>query len=396
MKILQINTTVNWNSTGKIANEIGKLAIKNGWESWIAYNRGIPQSPSNLIKIGNDWDMQLHGLQTRLFDNHGLASIGTTKKFIKDIERIEPDIIHLHNIHGYYLNYPLLFDYFKRWGGPIVWTFHDCWPYTGHCAYYDFAGCERWQTGCHNCPQLRSYPSSLMADRSRLNYVDKYNAFTGCQNMRLVAVSDWLNYELNTSFFKGYPISTIHNGIDLSIFKPTHTSNKNENTKLILGVASIWEARKGLEEFYELRNLLPYNYAIVLVGLSKSQIASLPDGITGIRRTENIDQLVKLYSEADVFANPTLEDNYPTTNLEALACGTPVVTYNTGGSPEAVTHDTGIIVKKRDVKGLADAIMKITTDHHNYYPAQCRDRALNNFDQNICFQKYIDLYQSLI
>lgn len=395
-KLLQINTTANSGSTGKIAEAIGQLVLSRGWESWIAYGRGRPQSRSKLIRVGNDWDMRLHGLQTRLFDKHGLASIGTTKKFIKDIERINPDIIHLHNIHGYYLNYPLLFDYFKRWGGPIVWTFHDCWPYTGHCAYYDFAGCEKWKTECHNCPQLKSYPSSLMADRSRCNYIDKQNAFTGCRDMHIIAASDWLNKELNKSFLREYPIHTIHNGIDLSRFKPVPNAEKDDNTKLILGVASIWETRKGLHEFYDLRNQLPDNYAIVLVGLSKSQIASLPNGITGIQRTERIEQLVKLYTAADVFVNPTLEDNYPTTNLEALACGTPVVTYNTGGSTEAVSRDTGIIVTKRDVRGLADAVIKITNDHHNYSSTQCRDRALNNFDQNNCFQKYIDLYNSLI
>lgn len=395
-KLLQINTTANSRSTGRIAEAIGQLVLSQGWESWIAYGRGTPQSNSKCIRIGNDWDMRLHGLQTRLFDKHGLASIDTTKKFIKDIERIEPDIIHLHNIHGYYLNYPLLFDYLKRWGGPIVWTFHDCWSYTGHCAYYDYAGCNRWKTGCHNCPQLKSYPSSLIADRSRCNYMDKQNAFTGCRNMHLIAVSDWLNKELNKSFLKEYPIHTIHNGIDLTRFKPAPNSEKDHNTKLVLGVASIWEHRKGLHEFYDLRNLLPDNYAIVLVGLSKSQIDALPTGITGIQRTENMRQLVELYTMADVFVNPTLEDNYPTTNLEALACGTPVVTYNTGGSPEAVSDDTGIIVNKRDVDGLADAIMRITGDTLRYSPAQCRTWSLNNFDQNSCFQKYIDLYQSLL
>lgn len=359
MILLQINVTANWGSTGKIAEDIGKLAIKNGWESWIAYGRGNPNSESNLIRIGNDFDMRLHGIGTRLFDNHGLMSKSVTKDFIKKIKGLKPDIIHLHNIHGYFINYKILFDYLKEWGGPVVWTLHDCWPFTGHCAYYDYVGCSKWQNECMNCPQLRSFPSSLWKDRSYNNFQDKKRAFCGHPNITFVPVSEWLRNELSKSFLKDYPAVTIHNGIDIDIFHPIEDMSQNSDKKLILGVASVWDKRKGLEEFVKLRDKLPEDYEILLIGLSKDQISALPKGITGIRRTENIEELVRYYNKADVFVNPTLEDNFPTTNLEALACGTPVITYNTGGSPEAVDKNTGFIIPYQNADMLAEGIVDI-------------------------------------
>lgn len=390
--LLQINVTANWGSTGKIAEGIGQTALLNGWDSWIAYGRGNPKSESNLIRIGNDTDMRVHGLKTRLFDNHGLASGSVTKRFIEKIKDLKPDIIHLHNIHGYYLNYKILFEYIKSWGGPVVWTLHDCWPFTGHCAYYDFAKCDRWKYECHNCPQLKSYPASFFADRSRRNYLAKKEAFQGCDNLTLVPVSDWLHNEINKSFLSEYPIKTIHNGIDLSIFNPASTEKKKYS---ILGVASVWEPRKGLNEFIKLRKLLPEEYRITLIGLNDKQISRLPIGIDGIRRTENIHQLVDYYSDANVFVNPTFEDNFPTTNIEALACGTPVITYRTGGSPEAIDSNTGLVVEKNDITGLVEAIKEICNSSKDY-SSYCRQRAMKYFDSSKCFKKYIELYNSLI
>lgn len=390
-RLLQINVTANWGSTGRIAEEIGRLAIDNGWESWIAHGRGKPKSASNLIRIGNDWDMRYHGVQTRLFDNHGLASVQVTKSFIKQVCEIKPDIIHLHNIHGYYLNYPLLFDYLKKWGGPVVWTLHDCWPFTGHCAYYDFVGCSLWRKGCHDCPQQRNYPSSMWRDRSRRNYEDKKFAFTGCADLTLVPVSKWLAGELSKSFLHKYDIVTIHNGIDMSVFKPDDKKAGGSKQKIILGVASVWERRKGLDEFLKLRDILSDDYSIILVGLTQKQIKSLPTGIIGIKRTENVGQLAKLYSDADVFVNPTLEDNFPTTNLEALACGTPVVTYATGGAPEAVDDTCGFVVDYGDVDGLRDKVIEIC-QNRPFGLDDCRNRAVYNFNKYDAFNKYLELY----
>lgn len=392
MKLLQINVTANWGSTGKIAEQIGRLAIEKGWESYIAYGRGEPDSDSQLLRIGSDLDMRLHGVETRILDNHGLASRKSTRTFIETIQQIAPDIIHLHNIHGYFLNYPLLFDFLKKWGGPVVWTLHDCWPFTGHCAYYDYAACNRWESACHNCPQLRAYPASFLCDRSAHNFEDKRKSFLECQNLTLVPVSEWLKKELNRSFLAGYRAITIHNGVDLNVFKPSLGAKES---KTILGVASVWEQRKGLSEFINLRASLPTDYRIILIGLTKKQIKKLPEGIQGISRTENVGQLVDLYSKATVFVNPTLEDNFPTTNLEALACGTPVITYRTGGSPEAVDARTGIVVEKGNIKALTDAIKKICNSS-DYHSEDCRHRAESMFDRNVCFTRYLELYKTLL
>lgn len=396
MKLLQINVTANWGSTGKIAEDIGKIAIGEGWESWIAYGRGNPKSESNLIRIGNDFDMRLHGLQSRLFDNHGLASKTVTRKFISQIKEISPDVIHLHNIHGYYLNYPILFDYLKSWGGPVVWTLHDCWPFTGHCAYYDYAKCDKWKTGCNRCPQQKNYPASLWRDRSKTNYVDKKESFLGCPNLTLVPVSDWLKVELSKSFLSEYNAVTIHNGIDVDVFNPIQYTSFDTDKKVVLGVASVWDKRKGLDEFIKLRRILSDDYEIILIGLSESQIASLPEGIKGIRRTESVEQLVSLYNRANVFVNPTLEDNFPTTNIEALACGTPVITYRTGGSPEAIDSETGMVVDCQDIEGLAQGIKAICDSLSLAISEKCRNRAVSLYDKNIVFKKYLKLYKDLI
>lgn len=393
-RLLQVNVTANWGSTGKIAELIGQKAIEAAWESWIAYGRGKPQSRSKLIRIGNDLDMRLHGVQSRLLDNHGLASKQATKDFIEKVKEIKPDIIHLHNIHGYYLNYKILFDYLKEWGGPVVWTLHDCWPFTGHCAYYDYAKCDKWKIQCHDCPQLKSYPSSVWRDRSQLNYIDKKSSFLGMPDLTLVPVSDWLKGEVGNSFLNDYPAQTIHNGIDINVFRPKLVK-KEEGQFVILGVASVWDQRKGLDQFLEIRKHLPDNYHIVLVGLNQQQISSLPQGITGIRRTDNVEQLVDLYNMADVYANPTLEDNFPTTNIEALASGTPVLTYNTGGSPEAIDCQTGAIVPYANPEAMAKSIVDVC-EQKSINRLNCRDRAVRLFDSANVYPQYINLYNSLL
>lgn len=398
-RILQINVTANWGSHGKIADDIGNLAIKHGWESAIAYGRNFNPSSSKLIKIGNKWDNIVHGVSTRLFDRHGLQSYHATKRFISKAEEYNPDIIHLHNIHGYYLNYPLLFEWLKRINRPVVWTLHDCWPWTGHCAYYTYNQCYKWEHNCNKCPGLSSYPKSFI-DGSTINFGIKKKSFLGVDNLVLVPVSNWLAKDVKKSFLRDYKVEIIHNGIDLNSFHPeTKGINKisipSKNKKIILGVASVWEKRKGLEEFINLRSILPQTHEIVLVGLTPKQIQSLPNGIIGITRTNSVQDLTKLYSSADVFVNPTLEDNFPTTNIEALACGTPVVTYNTGGSPEAIDEKTGFVVPYKDINALKEKIIYIC-ENHPFSSADCRTRAVNNFNKDVAFSKYIELYKSLL
>lgn len=394
--LLQINVTANWGSTGKIAEAIGSLAIARGWESYIAYGRGKPQSASQLLRIGDDIDLYAHAIESRLLDNHGLASRRATRRLLKRVAEIKPDIIHLHNIHGYYVNYPMLFDFIKEWGGPVVWTLHDCWTFTGHCSHFTFPGCQRWVDGCHDCPQTSQYPSSLWRDRSCKNYRDKKSAFTGCRDLTFVPVSDWLAGELSRSFLGGYPSVTIHNGIDLDRFRPLDLPAENADRRLLLGVASVWTDRKGLDAFVKMRQLLPREeYDITLVGLSPKQIASLPEGITGITRTESVDELVELYNRAFLYVNPTLEDTFPTTNLEALACGTPVITYRTGGSPEAIDQHTGVVVDYADVTSMAEAIVDVS--RRNPFRAQtCRQRAETLYDRDTAFNQYLNLYEQLL
>lgn len=388
-KLLQINVTANQGSTGKIAEQIGKIAIEHGWESWIAYGRGTPKSTSNLIRIGNDIDKRMHALGTRIFDNQGLLSKRATVHLIEQIKKINPDIIHLHNIHGYYINYPVLFHYLKLWGGPVVWTLHDCWPITGHCVYFMMNGCEKWKTGCNHCPSKIYYPGSYLLDNSENNYKLKKGIFSAIEsNLTLVPVSEFVGDYLKDSFLKNAEVEVIHNGVDTSIFKP-YAEPKD---KLILGVANIWEPRKGYDDFVKLRRLLDEDYKILLVGLKEKQISKLPAGIQGISRTNNQIELAKLYSKSLALVNPTYEDNLPTVNIEAIACGTPVITYKTGGAPETIDSKTGVVLEQGDIKGIANSIAIIS----QLKSEDCRERALTEFNMDIQYREYLNLYNSLL
>jgi len=404
MKLLQINVTSNSGSTGRIAEDIGLLAVSHGWESYVAYGRTNNNSKNKAIRIGSGFDIKVHGLLTRVFDNHsfGFSSKKATKQFIKEIDKIKPDIIHLHNIHGYYINSKVLFEYLLKLNIPIVWTFHDCWSFTGHCAYFDSVGCEKWKIGCYSCTLIKSYPASFVFDRSKKNYIEKKELFNSIKNLTIVPVSNWLGDIIKESFLSSHNIMIINNGIDINVFQPT---SKNDETRnkfgikgefIILGVASPWSERKGLKDFIKLSTLIDKNTKIVLVGLKQKQIDDLPNNIIGIKRTEKINQLADLYSLADLFLNLTYEDNFPTTNLEALACGTPIVTYNTGGSVEAVSQETGFIVEKGDLHSVLNAIEIVKANGKQYYSQKCRERAVTKFNKKSQFQKYLDMYNKLL
>ena len=393
--LFQINVTANSGSHGKIAEDIGLLAIDKGWESYIAYGRYARRSKSHLIKIGSYFSILRHVIYSRFFDIHGLASKTATKKLIKKIQKISPDIIHLHNVHGYYLNYKLLFEFLNKSTIPVVWTLHDCWSFTGHCAYYDFVGCEKWKEQCKCCPSLYSYPKSFGFDNSRYNYSLKNRLFTQKKEIVLVPVSNWLANEVKMSFLNNVPLQLIYNGIDLLKSRPIPMKNVSGKF-LILGVANIWEPRKGLDDFIELSKRIDSDSIVILVGLNQKQITTLPKNIKGISKTENLQKLVELYSLADVFVNPTWEDNFPTTNLEAIACGTPVVTYKTGGSPEAIDHKTGIMVDRGNINALLTAINEIKFYGKSYYTKNCVERAKTFFDKNDRYLEYFDLYTSLL
>ena len=405
-RLLQINPVVRVStSTGRIMQEIGELAMRNGWESYVAYSKGrdgVRTCASHTIPVGNKWDTWMHGLETRLFDRHGLASVSATYDFIKQLKEISPDIVHIHNIHGYFLNYPILFEYLSKSGIPVVWTVHDCWLYTGHCYYYSYIQCNKWKNGCGDCPQKRKFPASWWLDRSARNYQDKQEAFTSMPygKLTIVPVSDWIRGEMSRSFLKGYPFRVIHNGIDTEVFTVYGAEEVKrkygwQGKHVLLGVASIWSEEKGLPDFIKLAQQLRDDEMIVLVGVTEEQKSQLPQNVYGIRRTENIRELAQLYSAADVFVNPTWQDNYPTVNMEAIACGTPVVTYRTGGSVEAVTEDTGFIVEQGDVKGLLDSVRVIEQYGKHYYADRCRKYALANFRKEDRYADYLNLYEEL-
>ena len=404
-KLLQINPVVRENtSTGKIMRELGVLAQAAGWESYIAYSRardGVPQHSSKLIPVGSKFDLLVHWLATRLFDAHGLASRKATRQLIRRIGEIDPDVVHIHNVHGYFLNYPLLLDYLAQRGKPVVWTVHDCWLFTGHCYHYAAAGCDKWQTQCHDCPQKRAFPTSWLLDRSRSNFEAKRRALTALQDFTLVTVSDWMRREVGKSFLRNVPCRVIHNGIDMNTFQPRPDAEVRQRYGIstehyVLAVASIWLPQKGLPDLVRLAGLLPADEGLVLVGrISEEQKAAFPAGVTFIPRTEDAGALAALYSGALALVNPTWQDNYPTVNLEAIACGTPVVTYRTGGSVESVTPETGFVVEQGNVVGMSASLKAIRSLGKEYYREVCRAYALHHFDRKACFQDYIHLYESL-
>lgn len=398
MKVLQINSVCGIGSTGRIAVDIHNLLLEQGHDSYIAYGREKSQNCNHTIKIGNKLDFYFHLLLTRVFDKHGFGSKHATKKFIKRIQEIDPDIIHLHNIHGYYLHFGLLFSYLKERQKPVVWTLHDCWSFTGHCSYFDYVGCDKWKTECKKCPEKKSYPKSVLFDSSKHNYKIKKEAFTSHPNLTIVTPSNWLKNLVEISFLKKYNVKVINNGINLNVFKPNEGGFRQkyglENKYLILGVASVWDRRKGLNYFIELNNLIDLDTKIVLVGLSKKQLKEIPKNIVGISRTENVQELVNIYSSCDLFINPTLEDNFPTTNIEALACGIPVITFNTGGSPEIINSQTGISCNDKNAVSLVSSIEKIRKSNIDY-KNNCVIRATKLYDKNQRFKEYLELYKDL-
>ena len=392
MKVFQINSVCGYGSTGKIAVDIYNVLTAAGGQCRIAYGRGTAPDGIDCVKITGELDVRLHGALSRITDKSGFYSKRATKRLINQIKAFDPDIIHLHNIHGYYLNVKLLFGFLKEYNRPVVWTLHDCWAFTGHCAYYDAAGCTKWQRGCNNCPNLSSYPKSFK-DNSRNNYLIKKATFCDVDNLTLVTPSNWLKGEVSHSFLSKYRCDVINNGVNTDVFKPCDSNIKTrlgiENKKMLLGVASVWEERKGLADFISLAKKLTDDYAIVLVGLSDKQKKSLPENIIGITRTSDQKELALVYSAADFYINLTYEDNYPTTNLEALCCGTPVITYDTGGSGEPVSNDCGAVVPCGDIDAVISALnMPKNTERIA--------KIASNFDKSVCFEKYFELYKEIL
>ncbi len=389
-KLLQINVVSNILSTGKIAEDIAKVAVKDGWESYIAYGRGAKPGVSIEVRIGSKFDVYSHYIGHRLFDKEGWGSVRATRTLVNKIKEINPDIIQLHNIHDHYLNYPILFKFLAEIDVPVIWVQHDCWAFTGGCMYFDQINCVKWKHSCGDCPMGKA----IFANRASQHFQIKRQLLNQIKSLTFVPVSKWMGDLIKNSVQGGRNVKVIHNGVDLELFRPIKEKDASKLSFKILGVASVWGERKGLNDFIKLRQTLPKSYDITLVGLSKKQIESLPDGIKGITRTTNIQELVQIYSSSDVFVNPTYSDNFPTVNIEALACGTPVITYDTGGSPEAVDEKTGIVIPQGDINALANAIQQLRDIPLS--SSDCRRRAEALFDKNKCFEQYISLYNELL
>lgn len=365
MRVLLLNEVLGTTSTGKICAGIAEDFEAQGNEVKVAFGRwaDVPEKYQRFAhRFGSDGEVRIHGVLTRVFDAQGCGSKYATKKFLKWANEYDPDLLWIHNIHGYYINYKFLFNWIKsRPQMKVQWTLHDCWAFTGHCVYFTMCNCEKWKTGCEHCPQKKEYPASLFLDRSKKNYKEKKEAYTGVKNLILITPSKWLADLTRESFLKEYPVEIRYNTIDTSVFKATQSNFKKEfgivGKKVVLGVSNAWqEPRKGLKDFYKLAERLCSDYVIVLVGLTDDLIKTLPLGIIGIKKLDSVQELAGIYSEAEVLVNPTYEDNFPTVNMEAEACGTRVITYASGGAPETIHMSESVAVKPGDIEEVVRMI----------------------------------------
>ena len=392
-----INEECGTGSTGRICTDIATALESEGNEVRIAFGRNADIVPAQYnkyaVRIGNDIDLKIHGLITRAFDATGFGSIRATRMFIQWIYQFDPDIIHLHNLHGYYINIDLLFSCLKQLNKPVVWTLHDVWPFTGHSAYCDAVGCSKWKNGCENCPQMKVYPKSYV-DRSKKNWERKRNIFCGVTNLTIVTPSKWLAELVVDSFLNEYPVKVINNGIDTGKFHKVSTHLKADlglqRKIILLSVATVWNDLKGLSDFERLADLLGENYKIILVGgMTNSQEKKLPESILHIQKTQDVNEMVELYNAADIYLNLTYCDTYPTVNLEAAACGTPVITYAVGGSAESAEMFGGISVRRGDIEAVAHAVReneRLKVVIPNDY----------DLDKKRAIKEYIGLYRGVL
>ena len=372
MRALLLNSVCGIRSTGRICTRLAQELEEQGHEVKIAFGREktVPeQFQKYAVPIGCGLDVKMHALRTRLLDDHGFGSRRATKKFLEWADAYDPALLWLHNIHGYYINIELLFDWIKsRPQMQVCWTLHDCWAFTGHCTYFTAAKCEQWRTGCQRCSQKGRYPASILIDGSRGNYSRKKDLFTGVRSMKLITPSRWLAGLVQQSFLREYPVEVRYNTIDTETFRPAAGNFRRnyglEDKKLILGVASVWDERKGLQDFFRLARSLDDSYALILVGASDTQMRRFESNMVGIRKTNNARELAEIYTAADVFFNPTYEDNYPTVNLEAQACGTPVVTYDSGGSAETLHTAESVSVQSGALEESIGLLKEICERSH--------------------------------
>ena len=391
--VFYINSILGVGSTGRLIAGLMKELEKKGVASKAAYGRFNAPDTLNSYRILSETAVRLHGAMSRITDRHGLYSAAATRRLIKVIEEFDPSLIHVHNVHGYYLHYKVLFDYLRECGRKLVWTLHDCWTFTGHCTHYQYIGCEKWKKGCESCPQKREYPASFVMDASKSNYELKKELFTGIRDLTLVTPSKWLKDQVGSSFLRDYETKVVPTGIDLDTFrekdgKELKQKYRLDGKRVILGVANPWRERKGLYDFTELSKHVDSSTAIVMIGPGLPRGNKLPENIRAIPKTDSAQEMARWYSLADVFVNLTYEDTFPTTNIEALACGTPVITYMAGGSMESLNEECGIGVGVGDMQGVLKALDKMRVSPESYTAAKCRERA-GDFAAEKRFEEYI-------
>lgn len=393
MKVVQINATCGSGSTGRLCVEISKLLTADNKENYVFF-----ASHSTNYNLGKKYvkpiELNLASVKSRLFGNWGFNTKIPTRRLLKQLKEINPDIVHLHNVHGQNVNITALFKYFKKNNTKLLWTFHDCWAFTAYCPHFDMIGCEKWKTECQNCPYRKNV--SWFFDRSKTMFQRKKKLFSGL-DLTVITPSQWLANLVKQSFLKEYPVTVINNGIDLSVFKPALSDFRNKynvgNRYIVLGVAFDWDNRKGLDVFLSLANRLGDNYKVVLVGTNSEVDKLLPNNVISIHRTQNQHELAAIYTAADVFVNPTREENYPTVNMESIACGTPVVTFATGGSPEIVDASCGIVVPKNDVEAMLKAVQTVC-EEKAFTAEACLEYA-QNFDNDKRLYNYLALYRGV-
>lgn len=398
MKVVQINSVCGSGSTGKIAVEISKKLSQSNIENYIFYGIGTSDYPLSR-KFGNNLNIKLHLLKTRLLGKHGFYSKMATIKLINVLNKIKPDIIQLHNIHGFYINIKMLFKYIKKNEIKVIWTLHDCWSFTGHCAHFLEVGCEKWKTGCFSCTGKKKYPISLLFDRSKWQYETKKELFLGVKDLTIVTPSKWLKDMVSKSFLQNYKTVVINNGVDLDVFRPYDSSdfetlNSLEGKFIVLGMANKWLSPVNSNLIYKVAEKMDKDTVIVLLGVDKTKNYQLPSNVIAIEKISEPTKLAKIYSAADVFVNTTMEDTFPTVNVEAIACGTPVITYDAGGSAEIINNETGIVVEVGNVYLLVEAINKIRICKKAFYTDTCVKRAKTLYEKNDKYQEYVSLLLS--
>ena len=383
-KVLYINSVCGFGSTGRIVADLTKT---DDYESLVCFGRKKDFANVNSFQFANFFDNAFGAIRTILFDNNLNICTNATRRLIKKIKEYNPDIIHLHNIHGYYVNVEMLINFLKEYGKPVVWTFHDCWPFTGYCSDAYYVNCEKYQKECVNCDHWFAYPFSLFKQNVTKDFNRKKELFRGFDNLTIVTPSKWLGGICNLSFLRNMNTVTVNNGIDLNDFKPSKAKN---NKFTVLAVASFWTKDKGSEDLNKLVKLLDKDIEVVVVGNGSDKI----DGVKAISHTNNKAELVDLYSSAHVLVNPTLDDNFPSVNIESIACGTPVITYRTGGSPEIIDGKTGVVVDKGNYKAMAEVVNKLYRNY--YFKSEDCVKQSKRYSKEVMKKEYQKLYESLL